>query len=124
MIEHFTDLKAYALSRQLSAEIYRVSQTWPPEERYALTDQIRRCSRSVGANLAEAWAKRRYETHFISKLTDADGENHETEHWLSVAHSMDLLDSPTYEGLLERKLEIGRLLGSMIANPTPFLLRR
>ncbi len=80
LIQHFTEFAVYQRSTELADRVFILSRTWPAEERYALADQIRRAARSVGANLAEAWAKRRYEAHFVSKLTDADGENHEVEH--------------------------------------------
>ncbi len=80
LLRHFTELDVYQLSTELAARIFLISRQWPAEERYSLTDQIRRAARSVGANLAESWAKRRYEAHFVSKLTDADGENQEVEH--------------------------------------------
>jgi four helix bundle protein len=86
MVTHFTELSVYQKSFELAGQIFCLSKCWPAEERYSLTDQIRRASRSVGANLAEAWGKRRYEAHFVSKLTDADGENHEVEHWLLSAN--------------------------------------
>ena len=81
----FKDLEVYQLVRQLSLEIFKTSKSFPKEEMYSLTDQIRRSSRSVGAQIAEAWAKRRYKKHFISKLTDADGEQQETQHWIETA---------------------------------------
>ena len=71
-ISSFRDLRVYQLAFELQQELFEVSKAFPPEERYALTDQIRRASRSIGANLAEAWQKRRYVAHFVSKLTDAD----------------------------------------------------
>jgi four helix bundle protein len=74
--------KAYALAM----EVFRITRQFPSEERYSLTDQVRRCSRSVCGNLSEAWAKRRYKAHFVSKLTDSDGENGETDTWLDLAH--------------------------------------
>jgi four helix bundle protein len=80
MVTHFTELVVYQRSFALAGQIFVLSKRWPPEERYSLTDQIRRASQSVGANVAESWGKRRYEAHFVSKLTDADGENHEVEH--------------------------------------------
>lgn len=92
------------------------------EERYSLTDQIRRAARSVGANIAEAWGKRRYEAHFVSKMTDADSENHEVEHWLLSAQRDGYIQESELTELLEMKREVGRMLGSMIQNPTPFLL--
>lgn len=73
------ELKVYKVAYELAMEIFRVSKGWPLEEKYSMTDQIRRASRSVCSNLREAWAKRRYEAHFISKLTDSDGENSETD---------------------------------------------
>jgi four helix bundle protein len=78
--ESFRDLIVYQKARQLSKEIFQVTKSFPREETYSLTDQIRRSSRSIGAQIAEAWAKRRYEKHFLSKLTDADGEQQETQH--------------------------------------------
>lgn len=81
----YSELDVYKLARQLAADIFKISKNFPKEEMYSLTDQIRRSSRSIGAQLAEAWAKRRYEKHFISKLTDADGEQQETKHWIETA---------------------------------------
>ena len=77
----FRDLIVYQKSRQLQREILKFTKSFPREEMFSLTDQIRRSSRSIGANITEAWAKRRYEKHFISKLTDSDGEQMETQHW-------------------------------------------
>ena len=73
-VENYKDLEVYRASRQLAKEIFSITKSFPRDEMYSLTDQIRRSSRSVGAQIAEAWAKRKYEKHFISKLTDADGE--------------------------------------------------
>lgn len=84
-VKSFKDLEVYKLSRQLAKEIFEVSKKFPKEEMYSLTDQVRRSSRSIGAQIAEAWAKRRYEKHFVSKLTDADGEQQETQHWIETA---------------------------------------
>ena len=83
--ESFRDLIVYQKSRQLQREILKLTKSFPREEMFSLTDQIRRSSRSIGANIAEAWAKRRYEKHFISKLTDSDGEQMETQHWIETA---------------------------------------
>ena len=77
------DLAVYKVAYELAMEIFELSKRFPPEEKFALTTQIRRSSRSVCLNLREAWAKRRYEAHFISKLTDSDGENSETDSSLS-----------------------------------------
>lgn len=122
-ISHFTDLLVYQRAVDLAAQIFTLSERWPPVERYALTDQIRRASRSVGANIAEAWGKRRYVAHFVSKLTDADGENHETEHWLITAHRDGYLSEVELADLTGRKKQIGRMLGAMIQDPTSFLLK-
>jgi four helix bundle protein len=120
---HFTDLKVYQSAGDLAGQIFVISKRWPAEERYSLTDQVRRAARSVGANLSEAWGKRRYEAHFVSKLTDADGENHEVEHWLITANRDGYLSQAEFKTLSEQKREVGRMLGSMIRNPGPFLLK-
>ena len=91
-------------------EIFVISKTWPPEERFSLTDQIRRSSRGVCANLREAWAKRRYEAHFVSKLTDADGENGETDTWLDFARDCGYLASSDHDRLARECREVGAML--------------
>ena len=85
----FRDLRVYKLAFELQQEIFRITKRFPAEERYALTDQVRRSSRSIGANIAEAWQKRRYVAHFVSKLTDADGEQAETQHSLYTSVACD-----------------------------------
>ena len=102
-------------------EIFDASKRFPPEERYVLTSQIRRSSRSVCLNLREAWARRRYPSHFVSKLTDCDGENNETDSSLDFALEcgyIDPADHTRWAGMAE---EVGRMLGAMIRNPDPFL---
>jgi four helix bundle protein len=94
-VESFAELATYQEACKLDYAIFKQTKTWPKEEMYSLTDQIRRSSRSVGANIAEAWAKRRYPAHFISKLTDADAELQETLHWLSRAKEYGYLDQPS-----------------------------
>ena len=79
-----------------------------------MTDQVRRSSRSIGANIAESWAKRRYEKHFISKLTDSDGEQMETQHWIGIALDCEYIDQKVHDQLLAKCLEIGRMLNSMM----------
>ena len=96
------DLKVYKVAYALAMEIYHVSKGWPAEEKYSLTDQIRRSSRSVCSNLKEAWAKRRYEAHFISKLTDSDGENSETDTWLDFARDCECLNEEDHKRLTGR----------------------
>jgi four helix bundle protein len=82
----FRELLAYKKAFDLSMEIFRLSKSFPTEEKYSLTDQIKRSSRSACSNIAEAYRKRRYIAHFISKLTDSDGENSETNVWLEFAY--------------------------------------
>src|SRR5689334_2915254 len=102
--------------------IFQTSQRFPPEERYALTSQIRRSSRSVCMNLREAWAKRRYVAHFVSKLTDCDGENSETDSSLDFAKDCCYITTQEHESLATQCAEIGKMLGSMIHHPEPFIL--
>lgn len=116
------DLIVYQKAYQLAMAIFEVSKSFPPEERYALTSQIRRSSRSVCLNLREAWAKRRYEAHFISKLTDCDGENSETDSSLDFARDCGYITAQQHGELTALNAEIGKMLGSMINNPTPFLI--
>ncbi|MEI6395057.1 MAG: four helix bundle protein [Verrucomicrobiota bacterium] len=84
-IMSFRELKVYRAAFELQQRIFNVTKSFPKEEMYSLTDQFRRSYRSVGASLAEAWQKRRYGGHFVSKLTDADGEQAETQHWIGTA---------------------------------------
>jgi four helix bundle protein len=121
-ITHFTELNVYQASRKLAHSIFLLSHQWPAEERFSLVDQIRRAARSVGANLAEAWGKRRYEAHFISKLSDADAENHEVEHWLICARDSGYITEKQFAELAMAKQETGRMLGAMLQNPDPFLI--
>ena len=113
-VDNFRDLIVYQKSRQLQREIFKITKSFPKEEIFSLTDQIRRSSRSIGSNISEAWAKRRYEKHFISKLTDADGEQMETQHWIETAFDCEYIDQKTSAQLIEKCLEIGRMLGGMM----------
>jgi four helix bundle protein len=119
-VKSFRSLEVYKLSRHLSKEIFEISKKFPKEEMYSLTDQIRRSSRSVGAQIAEAWAKRKYEKHFVSKLTDADGEQLETQHWIEVASDCCYLSQEAAEDVLQHCASIGRMLNSMIAKASIF----
>jgi len=121
-IDSAKDLNVYQEAFSLAMEIYKISKSWPAEEKYSLTDQIRRSSRSTCANLREAWAKRRYDAHFVSKLTDCDGENAETDTWLDFAKECGYLQLDTYARLVETCHNVGRMLGAMLKNPAPFLL--
>ncbi len=120
IINSAKELIVYKRAYELSMKIFELSKNWPKEERYALTDQIRRSSRSVCANLREAWAKRRYEAHFISKLTDCDGENAETNTWLDYAKDSSYIDEEAFKHLTSETIEIGKMLGSMIENAKKF----
>ena len=116
----FRDLKVYQEARAVASRIFELSMAFPKEEIYALTDQTRRSSRSVGANIAEAWAKRRYEAHFVSKLTDANGEQMETQHWIDVAFDCGYVDEQIRKDLVNRCERIGGMLGSMMAKAEQF----
>ena len=116
----FTELLAYKKSFSLAMEIFNLSKSFPKEETYSLTDQIRRSSRSVSANIAEAYRKRRYVKHFISKLTDSDGENSETNVWLQYALSCKYITFEKFSELNEQNKEIGKLINYMINNPSKF----
>lgn len=116
----FKSLRVYEIGFALAMEIFDVSKRFPKEETYSLTDQIRRSSRSVCVNVAEAYRKRRYEKHFISKLTDSDAENAETQSWLEFAYACNYIDLGTKEELLKKSHEVGKLLNFMINNPGKF----
>ena len=115
------DLVVYKKAYALAMQIFELSKSFPAEEKYALTGQIRRSSRSVCLNLREAWAKRRYEAHFISKLTDSDGENSETDSSLDFAKDCKYISLEQHRELTSLCAEIGKMLGSMISNPSSFL---
>ena len=119
-VKSFRDLEVYKLSRKLAKEVFEVSKKFPKEEMFSLTDQIRRASRSIGGQIAEAWGKRRYEKHFVSKLTDADGEQLETQHWLEIALDCEYLSKAATENLLEQCSSIGKMLNSMMSKSSSF----
>jgi four helix bundle protein len=113
-VDSFLDLKVYQEACSVSQRIFALTKQFPEEEKFALTSQIRRSCRSIGAQIAEAWAKRRYQKHFVSKLTDADGEQRETQHWVATAHSDGYLDGETAHAIIGSLEEIGRMLQGMI----------
>jgi four helix bundle protein len=117
------DLEVYKKAYAVSMQIFQLSKLWPAEEKYSLIDQVRRSSRSVCSNLREAWAKRRYEAHFISKLSDYDGENSETDTWLDYARDCGYLAEDKHAELTGQIIEVGKMLGGMLRNPDPFLLK-
>ena len=116
-IESFEDLEVYQLALELQQDIFELTKIFPAEERYSLTDQIRRSSRSIGANISEAWGKRRYSAHFVSKLTDSDGEQNETRHWLKSALLCNYISEVDFDALVEKCKIIGRKLGNMMQHP-------
>ena len=119
----YRELIVYQRSRQLAQEIFCLSQSFPREEMYSLTDQIRRASRSVCTNIGEAYRKRRYSAHFVSKLTDAGAEATETMIWLDFSLSCGYLDTKDHTELSVEYDQIGKMLGSMISAPEKFCYR-
>ena len=112
----------YKKSYALAMLIFEISKNFPKEEIFALTSQMRRSSRSVPMNLREAWAKRRYEAHFVSKLTDYDGETNETDTSIDFARDCGYISESQHKKLSGLNTEIGKMLGKMIRNPAPFLI--
>ena len=121
-IETAKELEVYKVGFQLAMEIFELTKTFPSEEKYALTSQIRRSSRSICLNLREAWAKRRYEAHFVSKLTDRDGEINETDSSLDFALACGYIAKDQHHQLTSRCAEIGRMLGRMMQKSATFCL--
>src|SRR5260370_15350777 len=109
----FRDLVVHQKSRMIAKMVFDLSKSFSKEESSSLTDQIRRAARSIGAQIAEAWGKRRYERHFVSKLTDADSEQLETQHWTDIAFDCGYLTKEQSDQLLVQLSEIGRMLHSM-----------
>jgi len=116
----FRDLVVYQKAKSVAKAIFEMTKSFPKEEMYSLTDQMRRSSRSIGAQIAEAWAKRRYEKYFVSKLTDADGEQQETQHWIDTAEDCGYLEKEQAKNLNADLKEIGRMLNSMIDKANQF----
>ena len=117
----YKDLLAFKKAYALAMEIFTITKNFPGEEKYSLTDQIRRSSRSVCTNIAEAYRRRRYKDYFISKLNDAETENAETEVWLDFSKDCKYLSIEEYEKLCSLNTEVGKLIWYMINNPDKFL---
>ena len=111
----------YKAAYELAMKIFELSKRFPTEEKFSLTSQIRRSSRSVCLNLREAWAKRRYEAHFVSKLTDSDGENSETDSSLDFARDCEYISTDEHQALRSKCAEIGRMLSGMMKKSGSFL---
>jgi four helix bundle protein len=122
IIKSAKELTVYQKSYALAMQLFEVSKSFPKEEVFALISQIRRSSRSVPMNLREAWAKRRYEAHFISKLTDCDGETNETDTSIDFARDCGYISDTQHSELSQLNTEIGKMLGKMIKDPAPFLI--
>lgn len=120
MTGSFKELKVYKLAFETASEIFKVTKAFPKEERYSLTDQIRRSSRSVCVNIGEGYRKRIYPKHFTSKMTDADGEATETSIWLDFALDCEYIDQQIHVALQAKYQEIGRMLNGMAQNPEKF----
>jgi four helix bundle protein len=120
MLNGHRDLKVFQLAYKLAMRVFDESKTFPKEERYSLTDQIRRSSRSVAANIAEGFRKRQYPNMFVSKLADSDAECSETRVWLDFARDCGYLPNEIYEELTAGYDEVGRILGRMISSPEKF----
>lgn len=116
----FRDLIVYQKSYKLGLEIFQLTKTFPREELYSLTDQIRRSSRSVPSNIAEAWYKRRYVKSFVAKLFDSAGEAAETEVWLDYSLDLNYIERGKYDELVSQYEEVLKMLNSMIQNPDKF----
>jgi four helix bundle protein len=116
----FRKLKAFEMAFELSMEIFEITKTFPKEEAYSLTDQIRRSSRSVCTNIAEAYRKRQYPKNFISKLSDSDAENAETLTWMEFSLACRYISMETKDKLEKKSIEIGKLLNYMMKNHEKF----
>lgn len=116
MVKVHNDLIVYQKAFSAAMEIFHISKKFPSEEKYALTDQIRKSSRSVNANITEAWRKRRYEKSFVNKLNDADGEAAETQNWLDFAFACEYIDKETYLDLYKKYDEVLAIIVSMTIN--------
>ena len=116
----YQDLLAYQKGFSLAMKIFELSKSFPKEEKYSLTDQVRRSSRSVCVNIAEAYRKRDYPRYFHSKLTDSDAENSETLTWLEFAFACKYISSEIFESYSKENEEVGKLINYMMQNPQKF----
>ena len=119
-VQSYRRLTSYKYAIDLADQIFQVTLDFPKEERYSLTDQIRRSSRSIGAQIAESWGKRRYVKHFISKVTDAYSETYETDHWLFIAYRCEYLNEEDFYRLSTLCHQLSQLIGGMISKADKF----
>ena len=116
----FRELRVYKAATELQQAVFQTSKIWTHEEKFSLTDQVHRSLRAIGANIAESWAKRNYPSHFVSKLTDADGELQETSHWLSTALACKYITETERAKFQTQIEEVGKMLGKMMSMPEKF----
>ena len=121
-IQSHKDLRVYQIAYQAALEIHELTKNFPPEEKYSLTDQIRRSSRSVTANIAEAFRKRRYPKNFISKLSDSEAETSETQVWLDFSESFNYIDHKTHDELYDKYEHVIAILINISSKPDNWVL--
>ena len=119
-VNSFKELEVYKKARELSWTIFKLTKQFPDDEKYSLTSQFRRASRAIGSNIAEGWGKRRYIAHFTSKLTDADSEQQETQHWVEISLDCEYIDDATADNLNNECERIGKMLNVMIDKAESF----
>ena len=119
-INSFRDLIVFQKAYALSMEIFELTKEFPKEEKYSLIDQIRRSSRSICTNISESWAKRIYVKAFVNKLTDALGEEYETETWINYSKDCNYVGDTVYLQMMNKYDEVRKMLISMINNPEKF----
>jgi four helix bundle protein len=124
MVNSFKDLIVYQKAHKLAMDIFELSKKFPKEEKFSLTDQIRRSSRSVSSCIAESWAKRLYRKAFVNKLTDSLGEEFETEDWLAYSRDCMYISNAEYEQMISGYDEVRKMLISMINNPEKWCLNQ
>jgi four helix bundle protein len=120
VIGSFRDLIVFQKSYDLSVKVFHTTKKFPPDEKYSLTDQIRRSSRSISSNIAESWAKRKYPKAFVNKLSDALGEEFETEVWLEMARDLNYIGNEELKEFMNQYEEVRKMLISMMQNPGKF----
>jgi four helix bundle protein len=121
-IKSVKEMDVYKLAYEQAMDIFEISKRFPKDEKYSLTDQVRRSSRSVCANLREAWAKRKYIAHFTSKITDCDGENGESDTWFDFGKDCGYITLEEYERLTSRNIRVGQMLGNILNKAEAFCI--